>query len=94
MLYSDRHEPKWIRLTPPRPYSLWDLPRPYPMNTRGFCPEVKRSEREVNHSPPCSAEVKNAWNYICTSPYAYMACYLVKRRDKLHFSGDTHTKFN
>jgi hypothetical protein len=27
---------------------------------------VKRPGREVDHSPPCSAEVKNAWSYTFT----------------------------
>jgi hypothetical protein len=29
---------------------------------------VKRPGREADHSPPSSAEVKNAWSYISTSP--------------------------
>jgi hypothetical protein len=29
---------------------------------------VKRPGREANHSPPSSAEVKNAWSYTSTSP--------------------------
>jgi hypothetical protein len=32
---------------------------------RRFLPEVKRSGRAVNHSPPSSAEVENEWS--CTS---------------------------
>jgi len=36
--------------------------------TRG----VKRAGRETDHSPPSSAEVKNAWSYISTPPiYLY-----------------------
>ena len=36
-----------------------------------FFPEVKRSGREVNHSPLSSAEVKNEWS--CTSaPTVYL----------------------
>jgi hypothetical protein len=31
---------------------------------RGSFLEVKRSEREVNHSPPTTAEVKNGWSYL------------------------------
>jgi hypothetical protein len=31
-------------------------------------PGVKRSGREADHSPPCRAEVKNAWSYISTPP--------------------------
>jgi hypothetical protein len=29
---------------------------------------VKRPGREANHSPPSSAEVKNAWSYASTPP--------------------------
>jgi hypothetical protein len=29
---------------------------------------VMRSGREADHSPPSSAEVKNAWSFISTSP--------------------------
>jgi hypothetical protein len=35
----------------------------------GLSPGVKRLEREVEHSPPASAEVKNMW--ICTSTPLY-----------------------
>jgi hypothetical protein len=31
-------------------------------------PRVKRPWREANHSPPLSADVKNAWSYLCISP--------------------------
>jgi hypothetical protein len=34
---------------------------------------VKRPGREADHSPPPSAEVKNAWSYTSTSLYAFMA---------------------
>jgi hypothetical protein len=29
---------------------------------------IKLPGREANHSPPSSAEVKNAWSYISTPP--------------------------
>jgi hypothetical protein len=35
---------------------------------RGFCPGVKRSGREVNHSLPSGAEVKNEWGCTSSSP--------------------------
>jgi len=38
-------------------------PAPYPMGTRGSFPG-----READHSPPCGAEVKNAWKYTYTPP--------------------------
>jgi hypothetical protein len=33
--------------------------------------------REVNHSPPFTSEVKNAWSYTYTPPY-FLAWYLIK----------------
>jgi hypothetical protein len=42
---------------------------------------VKRPGRETDHSPPCSAEVKNAWSYTPTPQYIFMAWCLVKHRD-------------
>jgi hypothetical protein len=44
---------------------------------------VKRSVCEVYHSPPFSAEVRNAWGYTSTPPYAFMAWCLIKQRDNL-----------
>jgi hypothetical protein len=31
--------------------------------------KIKRPSRAVGHSPPHSAEVKNVWSYVATSPY-------------------------
>jgi hypothetical protein len=42
---------------------------------------VKRPRGEAEHSPPSSAEVKNAWSYNFTPQYAFMAWCLVKHRD-------------
>jgi len=39
---------------------------------------------EADHSPPSSAEVKNAWSYTSTPPYVFMAWCLVKYRIRLH----------
>jgi hypothetical protein len=36
-------------------------------------PAVKRPGREADHSPPSSAEVKNAWMYTSIPSYAFMA---------------------
>jgi hypothetical protein len=38
-----------------------------------WVPGVKRAEREADHSPPASVEVKKMWIYTSTSPYAFMA---------------------
>jgi hypothetical protein len=60
-----------------------------------FPPGVKRPGREADHFPPFSAEVKNTWNYISTSPYAFktvwkryvfMAWCLVEHRDNFAFA--------
>jgi hypothetical protein len=34
---------------------------------------VKWPGREVDHSPPISAEVKKTWIYTSTPPYVFMA---------------------
>jgi hypothetical protein len=44
----------------------------------------KAAEREVDHSPPYRAEIKNAWNYNSTPPYVFMALYLIKYRIRFH----------
>jgi hypothetical protein len=36
-------------------------------------PGIMRPEREVDHSPPTSAEVKKMWIYTSTPPYAFIA---------------------
>jgi hypothetical protein len=38
------------------------------MATRGSFPGVKRPEGEADHSPPSSAEAKNARSYTSTPP--------------------------
>jgi hypothetical protein len=37
-------------------------PASYPMGTRGSFHGVKQPGHEADHSPPSSAEVKNAWS--------------------------------
>jgi hypothetical protein len=40
------------------------------LGTGGLSPGVKLPEREADHSPPSSAEVKNVWSYT-PHPYTY-----------------------
>jgi hypothetical protein len=55
--------------------------RPVPGSTQppiqwvpgALSPGVKRPGREADHSPPTTAEVKNTWIHISTSPYAFKA---------------------
>jgi hypothetical protein len=45
---------------------------------------VKRLESEDDHSPPSSAEVKDAWSYTCTPQYAFMVWCSVKAQGQLY----------
>jgi hypothetical protein len=49
---------------------------------------VKRPGHEADHSPPSSAEVKNAWSYTSTPQYVFMAWCLVKHRDNFTFTSN------
>jgi hypothetical protein len=61
-------------------------PASYPTGTRALSLGVKRPVREADHSPPLSAEVKNAWIYTSTPQYVFMAWCLVKHRDNFIFT--------
>jgi hypothetical protein len=56
------------------------------MGTGAFSLRVKRPKREADHSPPSSADVKNAWSFISTPQYVFMAWCLVKHRDNFTFT--------
>jgi hypothetical protein len=47
---------------------------------------VKRPVCEADHSPPTSAEVKNARSYTSTPQYVFMAWCLVKHMDNFTFT--------
>jgi hypothetical protein len=49
---------------------------------------VKWPEREADHLPTSSAEVKNAWSYNSTPKYAFTVWCLVQHRDKSTFQYD------
>jgi hypothetical protein len=49
------------------PARLWGPPSLLSNGYEGAVPlRVKRLQREAGHSPPSSAEVKNAWSYTST----------------------------
>jgi hypothetical protein len=48
-------------------------------DTRALSLGIKRLGREADHSPPSSAEVKNAWKYSSIPQYAFMAWCLVEK---------------
>jgi hypothetical protein len=56
-------------------------PASYPMPAGGSIVGVKRPGREAHHSPQSSA-----CSYTSTTPYVFMARYLVKRRDIFYLS--------
>jgi len=45
---------------------------------------AKRLNHKNDHSPPSSTEVKNAWSYISTPQYVFMAWCLIKPLIYLH----------
>jgi hypothetical protein len=53
---------------------------------------VKWPGHEADHSPPSSAEIKNAWRYTSTLQYVSMAWGLVKHRDNFTFTLTTSFK--
>jgi hypothetical protein len=54
---------------PSRPDRLWGPPSLLSSGYQGMlCLRVKRPEREADHSPPSSSEIKNAWNDTSTPP--------------------------
>jgi hypothetical protein len=59
------------------------------MDTRGSFSWGKAAGREADHSPPSSAEAKNAWSYISTPPIRLHGVVLSKERAQgqlyLHF---------
>jgi hypothetical protein len=56
-------------------------PASYPMGPGALSLGIKRPERETDHSPPYSGEVKNAWSYTSDPQCVFMAWRVVKRRD-------------
>jgi hypothetical protein len=54
---------------------------------------IKQPGQEANHSPPSSAEVKNAWSYTSTPQYVFIAWCLVKHRDNFTFYLYLHRDF-
>jgi hypothetical protein len=56
-------------------------PASCPIGTGGLFPlGVKLPGREIDHSLPSSAEVKNEWSYTSTPQYAFMAWCSIKAR--------------
>jgi hypothetical protein len=65
---SNPHSGKKFFSSPKRPDWLWGPPSLLFNGYRGSLSGVKRPGREVNDSPPCSAEIKNEWSYTSIPP--------------------------
>jgi hypothetical protein len=63
-------------------------PPPQPIKwVRGALPaEVKQSLLEAGHSPPSSAEVKNAWSYTSTPPVSLRSVVLSSEEEQLYIT--------
>jgi hypothetical protein len=48
-------------------------PASHPMDTGGSFPGIKQPEHDAGNSSPSNATVMNAWRYISTYPYVFMA---------------------
>jgi hypothetical protein len=61
-----------------------------PVGNRGSFPGINWSGREADHSPPSSAEVKDAWSYTSTPQYFFMPWCLVNTDSFSMFCGDLY----
>jgi len=65
-----KHKRKSPKIAHRSPGQTGSGPHPvsYPVDRGGgaFFSEIKRPDREADHPPPSSAEVKNAWSYTST----------------------------
>jgi hypothetical protein len=77
----------WEPFSSPCPEQFWSPPSLLSGGYRGALSlGIKWPGREADHSPPSSAEVKNAWSYTSTpSQYVFMAWCLFKHRDNFIF---------
>jgi hypothetical protein len=52
---------------------------------RAVSPAVKQSGLTHDHSPPCSAEIKNAWSYTFTPPHVFNVMVINYAQMTLYF---------
>jgi hypothetical protein len=72
--------------SPRRPPGLGSTQPPIQWVPRAISPVVKRQVREGDHLPPASVEVKKMWIYTSTSPYVFMALWLISyAQGQFHF---------
>jgi hypothetical protein len=79
--------------SPQRRDRLWGPPIQWVLGVLSL--GLKRLDREADHSPPSSAEFKNALRYTSTPQYAFKAwCSFKKHRDNFTFTMSTTDKGN
>jgi hypothetical protein len=75
----------------PSPDQLWDPPKPPIQFVPGALSlEVKWPGCEADHSPPSSADVKNAWSYTSSPQYAFMAWCSDEAQGQLYLYAHKH----
>jgi hypothetical protein len=80
MIGNSIHGGGWEFFSSPlRPQALGPTQPPIQWVPVALSLVVKWPEREADHSPPSSAEVKNAWRYTYTPQYVFMEWCLVKK---------------
>jgi hypothetical protein len=52
----------------------------YPIGTMTYFRGIRRSEREYEHWPLCSADEKSAWSYASITPHVFESQCLIKCR--------------
>jgi hypothetical protein len=67
---------KYFYSSPPHPDRLWGSPSLLSIEYQGLFPGLKRPGREADHSPPSSAEIKNAWSYTSTVTRLYDPAFI------------------
>ena len=68
---SNHERDKRLFSSPNRPYPLWGQPSLLINGCRGSFPGLNRPGRDIDHSPPLSAEVQKEFRCLCTPPVPF-----------------------
>jgi hypothetical protein len=89
-VFESRREVGIFLLTPASRPALEPTEPPIQWSPEALSLGVKRPDREADHSPPSSAEVKNAWSYASTPQCSFMICSINrKHRENFTFTFNT-----
>jgi hypothetical protein len=72
--FDSRREQRIVLITTAS-RQIWGPPSAFSNELGGgaLSPDVNRLGRKTDHSPPFTGKVKNAWSYISTPPYIFIA---------------------